>query len=279
MGTIYNGPVTVGIELITPQDAANMLKKNGSNRSISNHTLKRYTADMANGNWELNGETIVFYENGELKDGQHRLTSIVNSGTSQYMIVVRGIPKDIYIHDRGRGRSTSDIMDIAGYDTAVKNTSSVGAVKFLFTNLYGMRDITDHMTSQFVDKYGKHLAIAYSACNKSKEHAICKKSPIIAALFCASYCGVSQEILNEFCKCVNTGFYSGDAQTAAIVFRNMVEKTLYSGNTTGRIEMFSYTLMALSDFINGNKRIRQWTQIKESHFAKKVLDECFEDWK
>ncbi len=206
----YTGNITVSIELVTPDMAKQYLENNDSNRNISNHTVRRYAETMKHGAWELNGETIAFYEGGELKDGQHRLSAIIESGTAQWMIVVRGVPKKSVIHDRGRTRSTTDIMTLAGYQTSAKNTSSIGAIKFMFTNLAKKQDVPDDMCFRFVDKYGEFIAKAYASCASGvKTGPICKKAPVIAALFCALYSGEDYEKIMRFCRCVNSGFYDG----------------------------------------------------------------------
>ena len=274
----YDGKVAVSIEFVTPEIAAHYLSFNNSNRSVSKHTVNRYASAMKNGKWELNGETIAFYENGELKDGQHRLNAIIQSGEGQWMIVVRGIPKSTVIHDRGKSRSTTDIMTIAGYETAIRNFSSQGAVKFLFVNLAKMPDVSDDMCMSFADMYGETIAKAYTAACNGKSGPNCKKAPIIAALFCAIYGNIDYETCAEFCKVVNTGFYTGNGQTSGVIFKEMVEKTLYSGNTTSRVEMFDYCVMALSDFKNGVPRKNRYTNPKTSRYAQIVQNECFKKW-
>ena len=46
---------------------------------------------MRNGLWELNGAAIVIDEFGNLIDGQHRLSAVVESGTTQQFVVVRNV--------------------------------------------------------------------------------------------------------------------------------------------------------------------------------------------
>lgn len=71
-GTYGNANTT---EVITPERAAEMLSKNKSNRKINQANVRRIADDMLTGNYKLNGETIKFYADGTLADGQHRLTA------------------------------------------------------------------------------------------------------------------------------------------------------------------------------------------------------------
>ena len=58
--------VTMGIEMIYPDVAAEMLKTNIRNRDKKNEPLKKAIEDNE---WTLNGSTIVFSDDGVLLDG------------------------------------------------------------------------------------------------------------------------------------------------------------------------------------------------------------------
>lgn len=63
-----------------------------------------------------NGESIKIDEDGNLLDGQHRLTSIVQSGHEQQMLVARNVPRSsMRTIDRGHGRTVADWLKIRGY--------------------------------------------------------------------------------------------------------------------------------------------------------------------
>src|SRR5690606_22823320 len=71
---------------------------NHNNRGIKKR-ISAYVADMKNGDWKFNGESIKFSDRF-LEDGQHRLHAIVQSGVAQDLLVVRGL-----------GHETQDTMD------------------------------------------------------------------------------------------------------------------------------------------------------------------------
>lgn len=107
--------ITSGIEFIWPQMAAEMLENNLKNRKVSQNVVDLFARDMANGEWELNGESIKFDKNGRLIDGQHRLLAIIKAGVSVQTFVVRGLnPETIYTQDTGRRRSLKDAFDVEG---------------------------------------------------------------------------------------------------------------------------------------------------------------------
>jgi len=103
-------------ELITPEQAKIMLASNiENNRCVRSATVAQYANDMLNGEWEYNGETIKFGEDGDLLDGQHRLLAIIRSGISIKIDIVRNLKKTAFkTIDRGRSRSIGDIFRTEG---------------------------------------------------------------------------------------------------------------------------------------------------------------------
>lgn len=108
--------VSATIETITPEIATKLLKGNVKNRKLNDRTIAQYAKNMTDGEWGMNGETIKFSKDGKLLDGQHRLQAIINSGTTQDFLVIRGLDDDdIYTIDIGKNRNNSDALALAGY--------------------------------------------------------------------------------------------------------------------------------------------------------------------
>lgn len=107
------------VELVTPKKAEEYLRHNTFNRPLKRARVERYTKDMLMGRWAENGETIKFNGDGTLLDGQHRLYGILNSGKSQKIVVVRGLPQSVFANiDTGHKRTLPDVLAIAGYKFA-----------------------------------------------------------------------------------------------------------------------------------------------------------------
>ena len=79
-------------ELVTPEIAENLLAHNPKNRHLRKDYVKGLAAAMTNGTFLYNGESVIIDDEGNLLDGQHRLSAVVLSGTSHEMEVVRGVP-------------------------------------------------------------------------------------------------------------------------------------------------------------------------------------------
>ena len=114
--------VAISIETITPEIAEKMLVTNVGNRDPKRESIAKA---IENGEWVLNGATIVFDENGNLTDGQNRLMACIKSGKPIDTIVVRGIKRSAQITmDTGVKRVLADYLKLAGYP----NYSAVGAI-------------------------------------------------------------------------------------------------------------------------------------------------------
>lgn len=273
----YNGTVTCGVEFITPDDAKKYLEFNGSNRTLSTSKVKQYARDMANGNWVLNGESVCFFENGVLKDGQHRLKAIIQSGKGQWMVVVRGISKDAVVHNRGKLRTVSNVLEIAGYPSGRRNNSEVGAINLLrdTDSTNNEKRLTDTEIMNFIDEYGDYLEAAYRACTKGAERPAMYKASAIAAVFCAVYNGMAIEKIEDFCMIVNSGFCDDEQKFPAVIARNAVLEPL-TNSRSGRIRLFRVILAALYDFNLGIARKRAYTVLRQTAWEQKVLNECFQ---
>lgn len=98
-------------ELITPSKAKYLLTKNLSNRKLAPQHVAFLSRQMKLGEWSENGESIKFDVDGVLLDGQHRLLAIVQSNTSQNMLVVNNINSETFgTIDTGRPRSAADVL-------------------------------------------------------------------------------------------------------------------------------------------------------------------------
>lgn len=118
------------MEIITPEVAANYLKNNlSNNRRLNSRAIDSYADQMSRGQWAINGDPIRFDVNEALIDGQHRLHAIIKSGTSQQILVLRGLSTETFITmDSGRKRTVADVLSINGYKNATKLAGSIQAV-------------------------------------------------------------------------------------------------------------------------------------------------------
>jgi hypothetical protein len=112
--------------VVTPELAKKWLMKNVSNRALTKGTVAIYAGSMAAGDWKLSGSPIIFDQDGNLIDGQHRLHGCIKANVSFETTVAYNIANDAYeVLDNGQKRSAADILtqksispDIAKHATA-----------------------------------------------------------------------------------------------------------------------------------------------------------------
>jgi hypothetical protein len=102
--------ITDVTELVTPELAEKILKRNKNNRPINWRKVEEYARLMTEGKWKLHSQGIVIDADGNLLTGQKRLWAIIYSGTSVLMRISRGCPSNTAsLLDRGTPQSARDL--------------------------------------------------------------------------------------------------------------------------------------------------------------------------
>lgn len=262
---IFDNCETVNIKFkkvfITPEMAKYILENNNiGNRKLSD-AYKKYASDMESGAWEqLSIASIILYdgENDVLKDGQHRLAAVAESGIGQWFYVYTDAKTEII--DRGKTRSIDDIMRLRGYDEDVANRFVVAIAKTYYDLFVKHNACADGKTIDFVLKYGDLLKKARKLTHRGC-HPLTKQSTVAFATFCALYAGVDYDELNHFFEVVNTGFANGEKDSAAVVLRKMLQDEKNSRNSRRhRTKKALVTDMAIHDYISGKVRKQIYTK-------------------
>lgn len=89
---------------VTPDMAREWLKHNPNNRSINHKLVSAYSQQMFTNNWDITGQAISFDINGNLIDGQHRLSAVIMANKPVRMLVATGLRRT-YNYDNGKLRS------------------------------------------------------------------------------------------------------------------------------------------------------------------------------
>lgn|SRR5574343_61294 len=116
---LVNGIKCYDIEdaiLMTPEMATELLLKNKCVKKIDNAQVEKIEKDLISGNFKFNGATIALDIDGNLVDGQIRLTACKNTGIPFKTLLVWGVDtKGKYTKDTGRGRNVVQVIAKKGY--------------------------------------------------------------------------------------------------------------------------------------------------------------------
>ena len=122
--------------MITPKVALSMLDCNTINRPLRDGRVALLKDAYLRGEWRTTHQGIAFDKDGNLLDGQHRLTMIseLPDGTEVQVLVTAGLPTDAFqVIDQGKARSIRDIYGtseglaaVARVFAGIVNTSKTG---------------------------------------------------------------------------------------------------------------------------------------------------------
>lgn len=125
-------PIHTQLELITPELAKELLKKNSSNRPLNDITVKWYAKQMTNNQWTISGQTISISDDNRLIDGQHRLKAVIESGKSIYFNIAYNVPFESFVnYDSLRSRGLKDTFAVSG----IANYTNIAAILSKYISL------------------------------------------------------------------------------------------------------------------------------------------------
>lgn len=254
------------VEVITPELAKEYLTHNiETNRRINKKRVSSYAKNIIAGAWQLNGEPICFNQNGQLVNGQHRLSAIIQANRSISIVVVRDIPNDVTIFDRGFVRATYSSLRMSGYGIETANTYTTALAKICIQtrNMSGSITyslVSDNEVLDFLANNEDDVQFAYTLCAKNGKDSKGKRTStrtasVMGAVFEAAQNGEDKDTIKSFIEVFRTGFYESKEQTAAIVLRNdFLSNSIVATGTPQRIKAMYCVEKAISDFCAGKPR-------------------------
>ena len=254
---------------ITPKVAEEMLEKNTNNyRNISMSKVHMYARKMMMGFWQENGEAIQFDKNGKLLNGQHRLRAIIESNTTQRMLVVYDVDADVF--DSGKVRSLHEYAKING--------TVGGAITVILSKCQNNQRqfIGNEEKAEYYKNYQEYFDKAFLFASRGAATAIIRKAGCVAAIYCALRFNLMPDSeIEAFCKIVNSGLpEAGYASETPLVLRKMIMQ-FANGNGGGAllVNCFDATWQALIAFKRGIKSRRSF---KPNGNFKEVFDKLVE---
>lgn len=232
-------------ELITPKKAEQYLKLNTNNRALRSGVAEKYAADMRDGQWLENPQPIMFYEDGSLADGQHRLWAVIESDVPTRFYVIRGASKKIALNiDTGLGRGLLDNAKIAGGAEHMNHTS-IGASSFIHYGTHYGKPLSNAQRLELVRKYQE--PISWALAHMSKKRYV-STAVVMAAVGRAYMHEKDLERLAEFCDILGSGMPKGPEDQAAVAIRNYILE-IGSRIARDRRDVFLKTMNAIKYFM------------------------------
>lgn len=241
----------ISLEYIAPATASDYLRRNfEGNRKRSVTRTKRYARVVGRGHWRVTHESIAFDEEGWLIDGQHRLAAIIESGVGVWLLVVRGVPRDVY---EALGRPMiRRIDDVATEDWITSRTVAVGRVMLLGARAGSGIEVAGLDEDALLTGIRAHQkAITFV---EGLHHNKIVTAPALGAVARAYYHAPSER-LHEFMRVLqsNEPMDAKADQAALLLRRYITDEALGSNSYKARAELFRRTESALVHFIAGRR--------------------------
>ena len=255
-----NNEINSVLEKITPNVATEYLGKSIGNRKTKIGKVQQYARDMKNGNWEVNGEPIVFNVAGTLVDGHHRLLACIKSGCDFYSLVVRGVCEEVKTFDVGDSRSVSDILAMRGEELGTSKIVSL--IKFIYSREFSQKNISEAEVNEYLrnESNKEYLSIIneFLKKNHSAGKNLVKDTASMYVFYYALKNGVSKDTISRFMDIVSSGLYENPSQQSAIILRNCLIEQKYYGGDSIRKYKADIVDQALADFVKGYPRKQKY---------------------
>ena len=189
---------------VTPELAADWLKKNDHNRPLSRAAVEVHKRNLVAGNFRTTHQGIGLDSRGRLRDGQHRLQAIVETGLAASMLVTEGLTdSDLQAIDDGRKRTAHDILSMAYKEPVSAFTTALAREMFIggWHLADGVRR-TLPSRQKLVDFYGDHIEAIDYAANKLKLQMSGLRVSFIGAVLARGYTHVSERKLSQFARAI-----------------------------------------------------------------------------
>ena len=286
---INNSNIRAMVVLVTPEIASEWLKSNTNNRRLKPSVVNSYAKDMKCGRWTLNNDAITFDKSGILTNGQHRLTAIIKSETSQEMAVMYGVEHNINM-DRPAMRSVgdnlsifSDLPDILTRKHCVSMCNflrkMVNDETFVEKSSYGIYDFIKENQKDLLDFFTEIGVHNPSKGQKSKFN----NATVMAAFYLAYINGVELELLKNMKHVMYTGEYLfPNYNVDRFLPMVKLDRALMNFDTRGdnkRFEIFLRTMYAIKSvdegkYLRNNNKPIDEVCYEFTYRGKKISDCC-----
>ena len=235
---------------ISRQDNSKWVNETFANRKISDKTVTAYANAMKQGEWTLSPQGIAFNERGELIDGQHRLCAIVESETTQEMIVFSGWSEDtIRVLDSGMRRMAHQALQITTDFNVTRQMVAALRIASTPIHLKQVKLVSVQGLSQLYSAYQESIEFV--------ESTGVKVAPVLAASLRAyiHFGAKSDEalLIRDFLEIFEEGYLEnrpfGAEDKAATMLRRYYDSQ-YKNRSGEAMMLYRRTIRALSDFIN-----------------------------
>lgn len=202
-------------------------ERNNFNRPTLRHgQIESIASDIKIGDFMLTGETIIFDDNGETRNGQHRLRGGILADHPFTTLAVFGIkPEAFSVMDCGKSRGLKDVLEIedaCSGNYSVVSSSIPALCEFARTGKITRFASKNVRHKQMLRVLEQHPGIDTSARSFDTRKMFWGKNPTVAVVFHYVLGLINPEVRNEFFTAVETATHGSEPRWNG--FRAMYKK-------------------------------------------------------
>lgn len=261
------------IKYISPEAAARYLERNHCQRPKSRPQIDEFKEDLRRGRARTTHQGIATDEEGRLRDGQNRLTAIVETGIGMKLVVAEGLTEEeIEVIDYGRRRTDSHALTmhvgetVSSFVTAIVREMYAGGTHLADGGRKRKPSRLDLLA--FYDRYREQI---HFAAEVFKNHDTGLSIAFLGAVIARAAVSHKGRRLDHFGKVLADGFATKDEDQIIIRLRNHILKERRTGknNAAQRDALYAKTERVLKAYLD-REELTTITAAKEELFP---LDE------
>jgi hypothetical protein len=226
------------------------------NRKKRINVEDKYYKQMMRGKWnELNGETIKFDADGNLIDGQHRLSAQIRTGKSMWWFVAYNCRRDAFkTIDSGTNRKAPDMLSIHGEE----NCNTLAAALTLVAKYKdgtmikgGKYAVSNDDIFDLVDNEKGMIESVNMAIKNRGPKGFLPNSIVAFVHYMASKNG-NELLANAFVECLCSQVRCDNEQPVIALRKKLVEN-LAASKKASRIVILAWTIKCWNAFYRGER--------------------------
>lgn len=243
--------------LITPELAEATLKHNKlENRRINPVRVRYFVKLIKEGKFMCTHQGIALDDKGNILDGRHRLTAIMESKCAVYMMVSKGVPQEtMSVIDCNQPRTLVNRLTISG--RAGVTTLHIAIVRILEYGIVGASQAALGIEDAeiLLDKYTDALDFVINKC-----HTKTRIPATVCAVIARAYYTKNHDALLRFVEVYKNECPENESETGALRLKRQVimltdkhtQEPPFNVTTT-RTKIYQLTESALFRFLKGEK--------------------------
>lgn len=201
---------------IGPDEALRILLKHGANRPVRPGVVRALIRTLTANRWRLTHQGLGFDRTPELRDGQHRLLAICESGIGAVMMITLGLSEEaIHALDINAKRNIADILGVSKTAVAIANALAT-------TGRASHPNLTVDEIADILDEYSEAIEIAQRAVPCGTRGLT---GAVLAQIAAAYAKGEQEERLIEFGRVLQRGVHEEPDDISAALLRRFLDSS------------------------------------------------------